>query len=371
MNSGLLHAWSKCLILVAALTLASCSRPPSIIGVEHPDIPVASIEDASIKKVFIATTRSPSDKPGVFLSANRSKELGLASVDVSIPPIHEVGNLERPKRLPPDPRTEFTVINPVIYASDAAFVRELNAALMEWPKGKREILLFIHGYNTSTTDAVLRLAQFAHDSGFEGVPILFSWASASQTAKYVFDLNSALIAREKVSRLSFLLDQTNAETYDILAHSMGTLPTMEGLLERSRQGQLNRRGRLGNVILASPDIDLDLFRSQLAQFVDRPDNFFVLLSKDDRALRLSRFIAGGVPRVGAANAEELAGLGVTVVDLSEVEDNGTLSHAKFAASPDIVKLIGRGLNQASRFDQSEATPQLEDTLVALSVRILF
>ncbi|MEW9918477.1 alpha/beta hydrolase [Marimonas sp. MJW-29] len=118
-------------------------------------------------------------------------------------------------------------------------------------------------------------------------------------------------------------------------------------------------------------MDLDLFRSQLAQFDDRPENFFVLLSEDDQALRVSRFIAGGVPRVGAANAEELASLGVTVVDLSKVDDNRTLSHSKFAASPEIVRLIGRGLNRIDRFDESEATPQLEDALMALSVRILF
>ena len=50
-----------------------------------------------------------------------------------------------------------------------------------------------------------------------------------------------------------------------------------------------------------------------------------------------------MPRVGNDDVEVLAGLGVTVLDLSEIDVNGS-NHAKFADSPEIVQLIGKRLS---------------------------
>ena len=38
-------------------------------------------------------------------------------------------------------------------------------------------MLFVHGYNTGFDTAVYRATQIAHDSGYPGTPVLFSWAS--------------------------------------------------------------------------------------------------------------------------------------------------------------------------------------------------
>ena len=70
----------------------------------------------------------------------------------------------------------------------------------------------------------------------------------------------------------------------------------------------------------------------------------MLVSSDDGALRLSRFLSGGVERLGAADAERVAALGVSVVDLSKIEDETSGAHSKFASSPEVVQLIGAGLN---------------------------
>jgi esterase/lipase superfamily enzyme len=80
-------------------------------------------------------------------------------------------------------------------------------------------------------------------------------------------------------------------------------------------------------------------------------------------------IAGGVPRVGAADAAELEQLGVTVIDLSEIDDSSAGSHAKFAGSPEVVQLIGVGLNNAGRFDEA-STPALGRLLAEVPIRIL-
>lgn len=362
-----LHAtWISTLIF---LVLASCERPPELVGILNAEVPVDAVPDVTRHRIFITTTREASDQLGALYSATRSSELGLSSVVVTVPPIHQTGQLERPTRLPPDPRTEFSVIEPVIFRTDDSFVAEVNRELARRPPGERSVLLFIHGYNTSTSDAILRLGQFVEDSGFPGVPVLFTWASAAQLPRYVYDLNSALVARVQLKEMADILTRTRAESFDILAHSMGTFLTMEGLVDAQLAGRLGTRGEIDHIVLASPDIDIDLFKTQIGllprEVVDR---IFILVSKDDSALRVSRTLAGGVERVGAADADDLGELGVTVIDLSEIEDSGSGSHSKFAGSPEVVQLIGAALNSGAAIDGGPV-PAVQGLLQSVPIRI--
>lgn len=358
-------------LVLALFVLNACARPPDLIGIDNPQVPVLSVQEARLQKVFLATTREASETVGVFYSAQRAPELGLASVTVSVPPSHVTGQLERPERLPPDPRTEFAIVEPTVYANDNAFIHNLNQELAKLPPGRRDILFFVHGYNNTTSDAVLRLAQFVEDTDFEGVPVLFDWASAASLSRYVYDLNSVLIARPKVEEIGRILARTNADNYNIFAHSMGSLLVMETLVMASRTNGINRLGRLRSVVLASPDIDMDLFRVQLDTINYDFDRFFVLLSEDDEALRFSRRIAGGVPRVGASNVKELAGLGVIAIDLTEIDNSSSGSHSKFAGSPEVVQLIGRGLNDHTDLNRNERSTQLGGLLQGIPVTISF
>ena len=77
----------------------------------------------------------------------------------------------------------------------------------------------------------------------------------------------------------------------IFAHSMGSWLTMEALRQYSiRNGGLN--DKITNVVLASPDLDVDVFWRQMETLgPDRPP-FTILVTQDDRALWFSRLIAG-------------------------------------------------------------------------------
>lgn len=357
--------------IVGILLLAACARAPDLIGIDNPEIPVASVKNATRHQIFLATTREPTETAGVFFSEKRAAGLGLASVHVSIPPTHVVGELKRPKVLPPDPRTEYAVVNPVRFDSEAAFIRSLNAELAKRPRGDRDILFFVHGYNNTTSDAVLRLAQFVQDSGFQGVPVLFDWASAANVTRYVYDMNSALIARPQAIEFGKLLDRTNAEGYNIFAHSMGGLLVMEGMVDLAQTGEIDDAGRLRNIILASPDIDMDLFRSQIVELGAVRERMFVLMSEDDKALGFSRRVAGGVPRVGASNAQELADLGVVAIDLTDVEDSSSGTHSKFAGSPEVVELLGTALNTSSNFNRRSRGTLLNEMLQGIPISVAF
>ena len=191
-----------------------------------------------------------------------------------------------------------------------------------------------------------------------GVTVLMSWASAARTTGYVYDLNSAFVARRKLPEVAEILQLTNAKTINIFAHSMGTLLTMEGIVNASQTGRLKNVNRVDNILLASPDIDIDLFRTQMEVIPQIVKNkIFILTSDDDSALKASRRVAGGVPRVGLADAEALEKeFGVVVIDLSEIENSGSGSHSKFTGSPEVVQLIGLGLNSTDQFGQSAAPP---------------
>lgn len=357
------------LTLVAFALVAACERPPEIVGIENPEVSEDAIPNLSKHRIFLITTREASDVVGALYGPDRAANLGLAAVDVTVPPTHVVGELERPTRLPPDPRTEFTIVDPTAFATDQSFVSAIDRELAKRPRGERKLLVFIHGYNTSTSDAILRLGQFVEDTDFQGVPVLFTWASGARAPLYVYDLNSALVARARLKDVTRVLTQTRNEGVDIFAHSMGTFLLMEGLVDAQHSGTLGQRARIETIMLASPDIDIDLFKTQISQ-LPRPivERIYLLISKDDYALRMSRRIAGGVPRVGAANAEELEDLGLTVIDLSEIDDTSAGSHSKFAGSPEVVQLIGAGLNNAGRFDERTELG-LDQLLLGAPIRI--
>jgi esterase/lipase superfamily enzyme len=358
------------LLALLALALAGCARPPDLIGIDNPAVPAASVPDVRQHRIFLTSTRAASEVVGAFYSGMRAPALSLASVDVTVPPTHVVGQLERPESLPPDPTTEFAVVDPVIYRSDDAFIAEVNQELAARPAGERKILIFIHGYNNTTSDAILRLAQFVEDTGFQGVPVLFTWASAANARRYVYDLNSALVARVQLKTMANVLTRTDARQVDIFAHSMGAFLLMEGLVDAQQEGYLGRRATIDHVMLASPDIDIDLFRTQIGLLPPAfREKMYLLVSADDGALRLSRRIAGGVPRVGAADTVELEELGLTVIDLSEIDNSSSGSHSKFAGSPEVVQLIGAGLNSAGRFGEG-TTPGLDQILAEVPIRIL-
>jgi esterase/lipase superfamily enzyme len=331
--------------LILFITGCQGAKPPeAVFGIDNENIPAEAVAGAKSHDIFIATTRQSEVNTAVMFSSGRATDLSLAKVTVSIPPNHVPGKIERPRRLPPDPRKEFVLLDPVRFGDDQAFIRSIDAEVEKRAPGERELLLFIHGYNTTLAAAVMRIAQFVEDSNFTGIPVLFSWASRGKAIDYVYDMNSALQARNALIDASDILRRTKAASYAILAHSMGNLLTVEAIRQAQLEGKYDRSGKLKTIILASPDIDLDLFRNQIATLPRDKSKLFVLISEDDKALALSRRIAGGVDRVGDAQASELASLGITVIDLTGIEDEESLNHSKFADSPEVVQLIGRRLN---------------------------
>lgn len=358
-------------VLFMVLLLAGCgSTPPALIGVEGATHP-STVPGAREVEIFVATSRARAESDNELYSGERSKAIGFAELSVWVPPSHQTGQIERATTLPPDPHTNFVVTDPKVFEEQDAFVSALDRELQSRPQSERNVLIFVHGYNTDFSSAVLRIAQFVHDSGYEGIPVLFTWASRGRTLDYVYDLNSTLHARDGMLEVAVSISEdTNVNHIDILAHSMGNFLTVEAMRQRALSGKFNNNGRLNSIVLAAPDIDIDLFQRQLDWL--RPGNLpvYVLTSSDDKALRISRRIAGNVDRVGAAKPEELAGLGLTVIDLSEVSDTESIHHTKFAGAPEVVQLIGQGILAGATLPETEAVDNPLDVISSAAAGIL-
>ncbi|CTQ56561.1 hypothetical protein LP7551_05121 [Roseibium album] len=343
--------------------LAACAGiPENMIGVENPEIAADSVKNATRVPLIIATNREVAEDPAIFFSDQRGGKLDFAKVDVSIPPNHKVGELEYPRRLPPDPHTSFLITNPHKMEGKKEFITAVNGELGTRSSEDQTVLVFVHGYNTHLSSAILSAAQFVHDSGYKGVPVLYSWPSGGRVSGYIYDMNSTLVSRRSFQATLKALEQTDTRGIDILAHSLGNLLVMETGVQAQIRGEFNKRSLLGTIILASADIDADVFEQQVKDFGSSTPNVYLLVSSDDRALAFSRRVAGGVNRVGAQSIEELEKFGVTVIDLSNVDNTNSSTHAKFRRAPNIVQLIGDRLNEGGSLhanDRSYSFPLIE------------
>jgi esterase/lipase superfamily enzyme len=333
------------LIAVAAVlaALSSCAGRPQ--GVLIPTA-AASAPGASKVDVLVATTRKSSETAGVLFSGERGREPSVTEIAVSIPPdsAREAGQVQWPKKLPADPAKEFATLSVTpMEATDAP--RWLRSNLTK----SRRVMVFVHGFNNRYEDAVYRFAQIVHDSGADAAPVLFTWPSRGSIFAYNYDKESTNYSRDALeTMLRRLATEPSVGEVTIMAHSMGSWLTVEALRQMAiRDGRV--APKINNVILASPDLDVDVFQRQFAELGDKRPHFTLFVSQDDRALSLSRRISGNIDRLGQVDPTvepyrtEFEKAGIVVLDLTKLQGGDRLNHGKFAESPEVVKLIGNRL----------------------------
>lgn len=340
----------RTLALALSLALAGCastSHPAALVPVS------ATVSDAKPVRILVATSRGL-DATGSAFSTERFRGLHFQSVNVSIPPNHKEGEIEWPITFPGNPATNFvTTENDII--DEARFVAELQRRL----PASGEVVVFSHGYNTKHEEAVFRFAQIAADSQMAplAVPVLFSWPSRGAVKDYVTDRESITASRNRLDQLLRLIARVpKVKTIDILAHSMGSMLVMDTLVWAKLRGDPFYSNKVNAVVLAAPDIDVDVYLAQFEIIGNRHKPTVVMVSRDDKALAVSRRLAGDVVRVGAASPkaeasiEAIKRLGLTVIDLSQVGAKDGANHSKFATGTVLnrmhsMKLAG-GLSQS-------------------------
>jgi esterase/lipase superfamily enzyme len=249
-----------------------------------------------------------------------------------------------PKRLPADPAKEFATLA----VNELTIPQSRQWLKAHMPKSRR-VLVFVHGFNNRYEDAVYRFAQIVHDSGADVAPVLFTWPSRGSIFAYNYDKESTNYSRDALeTMLRRVSEDPGVGEITVMAHSMGSWLTMEALRQMAiRDGRVSPK--IQNVILASPDLDVDVFGRQLDEMGKKRPNITLFVSQDDRALQLSRRISGNVDRLGQIDPRQepyrsqLEKAGITVLDLTALQGGDQLNHGKFAESPYVVKLLGNRL----------------------------
>jgi esterase/lipase superfamily enzyme len=345
---------ASALLGLLALAIAGCGH---VVGVLQP-VSVTAPGTSQVD-MLVVTTRAPSKDPRLLYTGRRDPNYSVDEISVSIPPdsVRKVGEVQWPRRLPPNPEKDFTTVAVKRLPAEASAGR---AWLRRHLPKNRKVLVFVHGFNNRYEDAVYRFAQIVHDSDADAAPILFTWPSAGRLFDYNYDRESTLYSRDGLETvLRLLAEDPQVSDVTVLAHSMGTWLAMESLRQMAiRDGRVAPKIR--NVILASPDIDVDVFGHQFRDLGDRHPKFTVFVSRDDRALAVSRFVAGNVNRLGQIDPEaepyrsEAAKDGIAFIDLTRLKaPSADLNHDKFAASPEIVRAIGTRLVNGQSLSESQ------------------
>ncbi|TBY08172.1 alpha/beta hydrolase [Rhizobium laguerreae] len=331
----------KSVVLFLVFALCGCGHPS---GVMTPVVLTASTPKTARVVMLVATTRQPSGDPATLFNGERSPKPSMTDVAVSIPAKREAGTIQWPKRLPANPATDFAITR----VRQVQSVREGKAWFRQHIVGGHA-LVFVHGFNNTYEDSVFRLAQIVHDSGMQATPILFTWPSRAQLFAYEYDKESTNYSRTALEQaLRVLVKDSDVKDITVLAHSMGTWLAVESLRQMGiRDGRVN--SKIKDVILASPDIDIQVFAKQYAEMGAPKPKFTIFVSQDDRALAASSLITGRVARLGGIDPtvepyrSKLEEAGITAIDLTKVKAGDRLNHGKFAESPQIVQLIGQRL----------------------------
>ena len=94
--------------------------------------------------------------------------------------------------------------------------------------------------------------------------MVFSWPSRASLLDYGYDRESAMWSRDALQQvLDGLIASPVVGHIHIVAHSIGTMLTMEALRQLYAQLGEEAANRIGAVVFASPDIDMDGFSSSV------------------------------------------------------------------------------------------------------------
>ncbi|WP_337764402.1 alpha/beta hydrolase, partial [Sinorhizobium meliloti] len=338
-------------LCLAFVVLSGCGgHPKGVLTPVAEGTPATSRVD-----MLITTTRGRSKVPGEMFTGERARAPAFANITVSIPPVRKVGEVAWPKKLPSNPATDFATLKADDLTRDGAKTW-LNTTVSKSPD--RSVLVFIHGFNNRFEDSVYRFAQIVHDSGIKSAPVLVTWPSRGSLLAYGYDRESTNYTRNALESLfRYLAADKEVKEVSILAHSMGNWLTLEAL----RQMAIRNDGlpaKFKNVMLAAPDVDVDVFRSQIEDMGSQHPRFTLFVSRDDRALAFSRRVWGDIPRLGSIDPEadpykqELANNEITVIDLTKIKAGDGMHHGKFAESPEVVRLIGARISEGQPLTDS-------------------
>ena len=296
----------------------------------------ASVSDIAVEPtVLVVTTRKPVNdaRADPWFGSERASQMSIARVRLASPALAGRFSLaatglvdwqiERVERVP-----TLSVRQPIASNGDL-----------------RDVLVYIHGYKQTFASATLDAARLSDALSFHGDTLVFSWPSGNKLLDYIGDRESALWSRDAFeTTLESLLVRPTIGHVHIVAHSMGSMLTIEGLRQIHAHHGDAAADKMGAIVFASPDLDIDGFSSSVRRMPRLAQRMTIVTAADDRALAVAGKVAGGT-RVGSAEKAKLESLGLRVIDASGL-GWGMLNHDLFLHNARVQQLVARAIAES-------------------------
>jgi esterase/lipase superfamily enzyme len=307
----------------SVLGLGGCAALPAALqGVEATE---------SNPTLLVATTRKPASgaKDGPWFGFERAPRISVARAKVIAP---EEG------------RFSLSAAGLEVWKLESVETAPRLADLLPQSPAPREVLIYVHGFNHTFEQSVIAAARLSTGIRFRGDTIAFSWPSKGSLFDYGYDRESAMWSRDGLEQvLTRLIENPYVARVHVVAHSIGTMVAMEALRQTYARRGPPLVARLGAVVFAAPDIDMDVFSSSVRRVGALASRITVVTATNDRALAVSGWLAGGTTRVGAADKTELKHLGLHVIDASKM-GWGVINHDLFMTDYNVRHVIRRAID---------------------------
>ena len=288
--------------------------------------------------VYFGTNRNPVYEQGALINfgKNRAAEVSFGICEVIIPPGHRMGSIGSSliRRLW-NRKDDRLRTSDIISLNEDLFWKHL-ASLTAKVKIRERPTLFVHGFNTSFDDAVLRAAQIGYDVGLNQGIGLFSWPSRRSILKYSADAAAADASAEHLAKFIVgFIGSSEHQSVNIIAHSMGCRCVL-GALDYLSQTDMPSLQKVNQIILAAADVDAGVMPRIARHAIASCSRATSYVSDKDKALKISGWLQS-FPRVGITPPTFiLSGLDTIVVnDLSL----GDFSHGYLGTSRTVLSDI--------------------------------
>ncbi|WP_086776009.1 alpha/beta hydrolase [Vibrio coralliirubri] len=332
-------------VLTVSIVMFGCASSVPVVTE-----PVEDNESYTMVDVFFATDRAIDNEKDVYeyYGAERA-DVTYGITQVSIPQDHEIGALESPTwwkfEFSEDPDKH------VILQSISQFEKENYFEKLKGRVGvssDNDLLIYVHGYNVTFSDAARRTAQMVYDLSFDGAAVFYSWPSHGKMLKYTSDeVNVQWTQANITAFLKDVVEKSDAENIYLIAHSMGNRALTRSYVDLMRSNP-EFSGKVREVILAAPDIDADVFKRDIApEMVKSNTPITLYASSEDIPLQVSREVHAGYPRAGDAGENLVVLDGVETIDATNV-GTGFLDHSYYAEERPVISDIFNILHHSMR-----------------------
>jgi len=181
---------------------------------------------------------------------------------------------------------------------------------------RKEVFIYVHGYNNSFKDAALVSAELWHFLGRIGVPMIYTWpAGYPGLFGYTYDRESSEFTIYHLREtLSFLASFPEVEKIHLIAHSRGTgvaIAAVRELTISARATGIDPKAKfkIHNLVLVAPDLDVQVAVQRIAG--DKLDysvnRFTIYTSSADAAIGVAEWLFSSPRgRVGTIGMEDMS-----------------------------------------------------------------